>query len=68
MLLFAASQELEILRGLANNRKKHIWTIRLAPHLPKIVNSQKLKLSETKCASYKKNMEMRHLDEFCPIY
>ena len=75
MSLFAASQELEFLRGLANEigidtekpTKVHVDNQACIAITKNTVNSQKVKQFAIKLSFIQEKIEMRHLDvEFCP--
>ena len=75
MSLFAASQELEFLRSLANEigidtkmpTKVHVDNQVCIATTKITVNSQKVKHFAIKLSFIQENIDMRHLDvEFCP--
>ena len=75
MSLFAASQELEFLRGLANEigidtekpTKVHVDNQSCIAMTKNTVNSQKVNHFAIKLSFIQEKIEMRHLDvEFCP--
>ena len=75
MSLFAASQELGFLRGLANEigidtgkpTKVHVDNQACIAITKNTVNSQKVKHLAIKLSFIQEKIEMRHLDvEFCP--